>query len=69
MEKEVEKQKEKNLKARDAKKYFESWKTQKDEVLKEQHQKKREEQRSKKKKEEEEKQEKTLNSQKVFENW
>ena len=69
MDKELEKQKEKNLKARDAKKYFESWKVKKDEELKEEHQKKKEEQRNKKKKEEEKKQEKTLSAQKVYEDW
>ena len=53
MEKELEKQKEKNVKARDAKKYFESWKAKKDEELKEEHQKKKEDQRNRKKKEEE----------------
>jgi len=69
MDKELEKEKEKNLKARDAKKYFESWKAKKDEELKEKHMKKKEEQRNKKKNEEEEKQEKSLSARKVYENW
>ena len=69
MDKELEKEKEKNLKARDAKKYFESWKAKKDEELKEAHLKKKEEQLNKKKKVEEEKQEKSLSAQKVYENW
>lgn len=69
MEKALEKQTEKNLRARDAKKYFESWKTKKDEELKEQHQKKKEKQRDEKRKEQEEKQEKRESAQKVFENW
>ena len=69
MKKEFEKQREKNLKARDAKKYFESWKGKKDEELKEKHQKKREEMKEKKKKEEEEKQETKSNAKKAFENW
>jgi len=69
MEKELEKQTEKNLKARDAKKYFESWKAKKDEELKEQHHKKKEEEREKKKKEEKEKRDVKKSSQKAFENW
>ena len=69
MEKELEEQTEKNLKARDAKKYFESWKTKKDEELKEKHQKKKEEGREKKRREEEEKREKSKSAQKVFDNW
>ena len=69
MEKELEKQTEKNLKARDAKKYFESWKAKKDEELKEQHHKKKQEERERKRKEEEEKQDKSKNAGKVFDNW
>lgn len=69
MEKELEKQTEKNIRARDAAKYFETWKTRKDEELKEQHVKKRQERREKKTKEIEESQDKKKFSQKAFENW
>ena len=69
MEKELEKQTEKNLSTKDAKKYFDSWKIMKDEELKGQHQKKKEKQREEKRKEEEEMQEKKKSAQKVFENW
>lgn len=69
MNKELEKKKEQNLRARDAKKYFESWKAKKDEELKEQHQKKKGEERNKKKKDEEKEKEKSVDSQKAFENW
>ena len=69
MEKELEKQTEKNLRARDAKKYFETWKSKKDEELKEKHHKKKEEEHEKKKKAVEETQEKKKFSQKAFENW
>ena len=69
MEKELDKQTEKNLRARDAAKYFESWKSKKDEELKERHRKKKQEQREKKTKEMDESQEKKKFSQKAFENW
>lgn len=69
MNKELEKQKEQNLRARDAKKYFESWKAKKDEELKKEHHKKKEEEVNKIKKNEEEQKEKTVDSQKAFDNW
>ena len=69
MNKELEKQKEQNLRARDAKKYFESWKAKKDEELKKEHHKKKEEEVNKIKKNEEEQKEKTIDSQKAFDNW
>ena len=69
MNKELEKQKEQNLRARDAKKYFESWKAKKDEELKKEHHKKKEEEVNKIKKNEDEQKEKTVDSQKAFDNW
>lgn len=69
MNKELEKQKEQNRRARDAKKYFESWKAKKDEELKKEHHKKKEEEVNKIKKNEEEQKEKTVDSQKAFDNW
>lgn len=69
MNKELEKQKEQNLRARDAKKYFESWKAKKDEELKKEHHRKKEEEVNKIKKNEEEQKEKTVDSQKAFDNW
>ena len=69
MNKELEKQKEQNIRARDAKKYFESWKAKKDEELKKEHHKKKEEEVNKIKKNEEEQKEKTVDSQKAFDNW
>ena len=69
MNKELEKQKEQNLRARDAKKYFESWKAKKDEELKKEHHKKKEEEVNKIKKNEEQQKEKTVDSQKAFDNW
>ena len=69
MNKELEKQKEQHVRARDAKKYFESWKAKKDEELKKEHHKKKEEEVNKIKKNEEEQKEKTVDSQKAFDNW
>ena len=69
MNKELEKQKEQNVRARDAKKYFESWKAKKDEELKKEHHKKKEEEVNKIKKNEEQQKEKTVDSQKAFDNW
>ena len=67
--KDKEKTDETQQKKLDAKKYFESWKKQKDEELIEKHQKKKEEGREKRKKKVEEKYEKRDSSKKVYENW
>lgn len=60
---------EKEIKRRDAQKYFDSWKAKKDNQLKEQHKKKMEERKNKKKLEEEEKDEKRKSAINLFENW
>lgn len=60
---------ERQMKEKDSKKYFESWKSKKDVLIKETHKEKKKENKTKKKKEEEEKLEKIMSSKKSFENW
>ena len=67
--KEEEQEMEREIRKRDAQKYFDSWKAKKDDKLKEQHHKKVEERKQKKKLEEEEKDDKRKSATKVFENW
>lgn len=66
---ERDKELEKELKKKDAVKFFESWKSKKDEIIKGTHKEKKKAEMEKKKKEDEEKMDKTISSTKCFENW
>ena len=67
--KEKEKADEMQQKKLDAKKYFQSWKSRKDEELIEKRQKKKEESKEKRRKEIEDAEDKRSSSKKVYESW